>query len=303
MRKTRVVHMNPSVTRHGDSLLLIERVNHLESGSPTHNWRHNFSHLRLSRFNPKLKGGKAELLTLWEEHPDDARSREDPRLFVRDGQVEIWCARRSPRDPFGPVWQEIIRLNDAYRIEEVLLPTNFRNGAVRYQKNWTPMEGTSCFSYWLDGVHVVGTLDDVSANFQSTGLFWDYGQIHLGTPSLLIGDSFLAFFQSSREEPYLDALASRGIYNKRYYLGAVEFASTPPFSPITWTPEPLLIGSIKNPTQWGSPPVLFPGGAVQTDSQILVSLGINDCGWSLVEISLDQLRLRMQPVPESPQKD
>lgn len=108
--------------------------------------------------------------------------------------------------------------------------------------------------------------------YQGAGLTWDYGEIRGGTPPVKVDDLYWTFFHSS--------LPWEGKY-RRYYMGVVAFKAGPPFDPVRWSLEPLLIGSLKDRWHAKKPPCVFPCGSVIRNGEWIVTYGINDlnCGW------------------------
>jgi len=297
-RDSRLLPMNPSIAQHRGRLLLIERLNYIKSGSPTREWRQNSSHLRLSSMDLDPRLERPVLTNIWEERTDRGHSREDPRLSIRDGKINVWCAFRSTLDPRSPVRQQLLLFDESYHLYDIHEPPHFQNGVTFYQKNWAPIEGTPFFSYWIDGEHITAHLDNPKITYSTPGLTWKYGEIHLGTPCIRVSDYLLLFFQSSREDLFLRRFASDGIYNSRYYVGAALLDPSPPFEIKAWTPTPLLTGSIDNPVRRGSPACIFPAGAVSNKTQVFLAVGVNDCGWSLAELDKDRLLERLQTLAQ-----
>lgn len=293
-RHDRIVRTNPSIIHLGQDILLVERLDAIRSGSPTREWRRNSSQLRIWLIN-KVSRHRQILNTI---SPRDElgglRSHEDPRLNLRGDSLEIWCASRSLAHQTGPIRQEILRLNKSLDVEHIVVPTHFGNDSVPYQKNWSPVAGSDKFVYWLNGKHIVSDLFDQTKTYESKGLSWEFGEIHLGTPSLQMGGTFLAFFQSSREDDFLKTQTESGAYNSRYFLGAYEFSAIPPYEILRWTPNPLLIGSLNNPHRTGSPACLFPSGMIIEEDNILLSLGINHAGWAIVRFDRKALVSRLE---------
>jgi predicted GH43/DUF377 family glycosyl hydrolase len=133
---------------------------------------------------------------------------------------------------------------------------------------------------WEEQVHHVGE-----------GPKWKYGLIRGGTPPVLVGDKFYTFFHSS--------LPWRGRY-RRYYMGALAFEATPPFKPVLWTQEPLLIGSQNDFWHQQKPLVVFPCGAVMENGKWLVTFGVNDLKSAWIEIPHEDLQKMLDPIPAVP---
>lgn len=123
------------------------------------------------------------------------------------------------------------------------------------------------------------------------GVKWKYGLVRGGTPPVLVGDKYFTFFHSS--------LPWRGRY-RRYFMGALAFESKPPFQPILWTQEPLLIGSQNDPWTQRKPLVVFPCGALMEDGKWTVTLGVNDLRSAWIQIPHDELLKSLNPIPVLP---
>lgn len=123
------------------------------------------------------------------------------------------------------------------------------------------------------------------------GVTWKYGIVRGGTPPVLVGDRYYSFFHSS--------LPWRGRF-RRYYMGAVAFSSKPPYMPLFWTQEPLLVGSQNDFWKQRKPLVVFPCGAVMEDGKWLVTFGINDLKSGWVEIPHEELQQRLDPISVVP---
>lgn len=165
----------------------------------------------------------------------------------------------------------------------------------KHEKNWT-------WFFHEDKLHLLYTSDpwrivefgkawDQQTIHVGEGVKWQYGPVRGGTPPVLVGDRYFAFYHSS--------LPWRGRY-RRYYAGALSFEAKPPFRPIEWTQEPLLIGSQNSEWRQRKPLVVFPCGAVHEHNKWFVTYGINDLKSGWVEIRHDHLLQLLNPIPVLP---
>lgn len=147
--------------------------------------------------------------------------------------------------------------------------------------------------YKSDPWHVVqfGNSWEDQVSYMHESVTWKYGTIRGGTPPILVGDKFYTFFHSS--------LPWRGRY-RRYYMGALAFEGQPPFKPLMWTQEPILIGSQNEPWVQRKPLVVFPCGALLEDDKWLVTYGINDLKSGFIEIPHQDLLKLLNPAPQIP---
>lgn len=114
---------------------------------------------------------------------------------------------------------------------------------------------------------------------------WGYGEIHGGTPPVLVDNMFWTFFHSWTPWP-------EG-HNVRYYAGALAFEAKPPFWPRLLTTFPLLSGEplglmrkdVINDQRKEKLVVLPSGALLYPNGKWLVTSGINDqrCGWMTID--------------------
>lgn len=175
-----------------------------------------------------------------------------------------------------------------------VIPQIEHNGEVAAlpQKNWTFF--TACekrvfLLYMISPMHVI----EVDKEWRSIAAWksssawhtsWQHGSPRGGTPPLDRNGEFVVFFHSS--------LPWRG-QQRRYHMGAMTFSMEPPFTPLRFTPKPLLSGSEDDPRTLGGPCVVFPCGAVKRSSHYLITYGVNDeaCAW--MELPYDALEQKL----------
>jgi len=111
---------------------------------------------------------------------------------------------------------------------------------------------------------------------QDSSDFWQWGEMRGGTPALLVGDSYLAFFHSSGRLSHKHVIT--------YVMGAYMFERNPPFAITHISPEPIFHQTFINESYGWAYKVIdyivFPMGFIFDDDFIYVSYGKNDKdGW------------------------
>jgi len=96
----------------------------------------------------------------------------------------------------------------------------------------------SCIRYTsLEGPHQrhhgaeQAVLAESAAVTAMTNFTWKYGELRGGTPALLLGDVYMAFFHSRM---------SSGNLRQTYFMGAYTFSSAPPFQILSISSEPII---------------------------------------------------------------
>lgn len=190
---------------------------------------------------------------------------EDPRLFQVNGDL-------------------MLAYTDGYNMAIANLSKNDsgqylsfkKKNAVGHdgrEKNWTPFEYDKKvhFVYNTAPIHTVFDLDG-NLYEHEWNLDFKYGYLRGGTPAYNMGDYYLSFFHSS-----LQLKSER--WARVYFAGAYAFESKPPFKPIAYTKEPLIMGeffdmSIARPCNVVF--VAFPCGAILNKGEWNVSFGYQD---------------------------
>lgn len=243
----------------------------------------------------------------------DAEQFEDPRAVYWNGQTWIGVVNFTwfPNGSWTGAHQAIGVFQDQHQGEGISeaswTPIARRDPSVgtnsgeagpthgKHNKNLT-------WFFHEDKLHCVYTSDpwlivefgskwDVQKHHIGEGVKWKYGLVRGGTPPVLVGDRYYTFFHSS--------LPWRGRY-RRYYMGAIAFDARPPFNPVLWTQEPLLIGSQNDAWHQKKPLVVFPCGAVHEHGKWFVTYGVNDLKSGWVEIPHDHLLQLLNPIPVAP---
>jgi predicted GH43/DUF377 family glycosyl hydrolase len=169
------------------------------------------------------------------------------------------------------------------------------------EKNWVPFEYQEqlllahsltphrIFRPFL-GTRLCGTVACTRTPIQ-----WDWGVLRGGTPALLDGDHYLAFFHSSK----LAATAhSQGKKIQHYVMGAYTFEADPPFAITSISKEPIVGKNFYHGLAyktWKPLHVVFPGGYIMDEHFIWVFYGRQD--FEIWAAKLDKKELYQSLVP------
>lgn len=225
---------------------------------------------------------------------------EDPRAIYHNGRTwvgacnfifygERWTGAHQTLGVFLDDWECLLRYHPEVGGNGCSLRAN-----TKHEKNWPWFfhEERLHLLYQANPWTVVsfGTKWDEQTKHNGREVTWNYGEIRGGTPPVRVDDLYWTFFHSS--------MPWQGPY-RRYYMGALAFQATPPFTPVFITPEPMLIGSPHDRWNQRKPPCVFPCGAVLQNGSWFITYGVNDlnCGWVEIPhksvasqtISLDKL--------------
>lgn len=276
-----IENFNPGLVRRPDGLHLLVRRSEIKTGMPY--GQNGIWACKLDDEDFRKPVGGPPL-----RFPESLAEEqfEDPRAVYWNGQTWVatvnftwftnmtWTGAHIALGVFGndPLWSPIARKDPA-------VGTNTAergNTHGKHNKNvlfWFKNDQLHCL-YTSDpwSVVVFGNSWKEQTPFTYDGVRWKYGWVRGGTPPVLVDGLYYTFFHSS--------MPWRGRY-RRYYMGAIAFMADPPFTPVHWTQEPILIGSQNDPWQQRKPLVVFPCGAVHENDRWLISFGVNDlkCGY------------------------
>jgi hypothetical protein len=280
---------NPAIMKRADDYMTVARYPHAGD------WR-----TRL-RYESMLENCDIKLPKAWAKH-----SHEDLRFFEHGG--EAWASltlstaktRRMPRCATG-----YGRLEGG-SIPKVIIPDFGKNDFGGMEKNWVFFShgGKVHAIYSCHFDHIVLELDGekVTREHHTPGPCWEYGEIRGGTPPVPYKDgTWLRFFHSriwewKRRKPRnkterIFQCADRIPW--RYYVGALEMESEPPFRVLKVSSSPILTGNeqwVPGCPHW-KPNVVIPYGCVPQDEGWTVSLGVNDALACLATIKPEHLKL------------
>lgn len=190
---------------------------------------------------------------------------EDPRLFDCNGELML-----AYTDGYK---MALANLTNDEPGEYLTFKKKNAVGHDGREKNWTPFEydGKIHFVYNTAPIHTVFDLDGSVYEHEWNPDF-KYGYLRGGTPAYNMGDYYLSFFHSSKQ-------LKSDRWARVYFVGAYAFESKPPFKPIAYTKEPLIMGeyfdmSIARPCNVVF--VAFPCGAILENGEWNVSFGYQD---------------------------
>jgi len=278
-----------------EQALVAQRLVHNSSGRLNHDWRPNHSVITVSKLD-LVSMGLSHTVQINNILGIDAFSLEDPRLNFRDEKLELWCCAVGHSDGRVKMRQVILELGHDLQIEAIKYPKFGRNEMGGPEKNWCPIEGTANFVYQSEGEHII--FNHLTGDqFTSEGIAWSFGEVHGGTPAVLVGDQYLSFFQSSLTvDP--SVMGTSECYPRQYFVGAYTFESVPPFQITQVSKEPLLFGTGLEPTIIGSAIIVFPAGLIfdATRDNLLLTVGVNDCRSGYIRLPRASVFSRLTPV-------
>jgi predicted GH43/DUF377 family glycosyl hydrolase len=179
----------------------------------------------------------------------------------------------------------------------------FDTPQFQYQeKNWAPFDYKNklLLSYSINPHHIkepiLGSEYATIASCTECSFDWNWGTPRGGTPALLIGNQYLAFFHSSQ---LMATLNSKGKPITHYFMGAYTFSSEPPFELTAISPEPIVGQNFycgKSYNTWKPLLVVFPCGIMCDEKYIWVSYGRQDHEVWIAKLDKKGLLNSLQPV-------
>lgn len=281
-----------SICQFDNQILIAQRLLSMKSGSVTENWRENISCIIISELNLETQDLYLKKIVEWDRSTENI-SIEDPRIFVYQGQLQIWAMAGRFSPPPTSIRQVILTLNSNFEISDHVFPAFGRNEELGYEKNWCPIVGTALFVYKTDLEHIVIDLKSNIAH-KSKGLSWPYGAFHGGTQVISLDDRYLMILHSSLEVPNL-MMKHSNLAARQYFVGAYTFEKLPPYRILQYTPEPIFAGSFQDMVLPGSPASIFVSGAMILEGSdiLFLTMHINDCQSVLVKMPIESLRMRL----------
>lgn len=289
---------NPTIIRWRQSLLLCFRIRDPKTKSTD---GIGFSWLD-ENFNPK---GKPQVLQRDLEPVYHTSMAQDPRLIEVGGRLYMVYSNLEPymdeavrRVVIAEVIFDGVRffINDAEYI-------SYFDGKIpkRAEKNWTPFEygGHLLLAYSINPHKIFYPVFgkrkcEVFSCTRST-IQWEWGELRGGTPALLNGNEYLAFFHSSKE---MKTLHSNGKKHSHYFMGAYTFSNQPPFEITRISKEPIIGKKFyKGPlyNTWKPLWCVFPGGFVFNQEFVWIAYGRQDHEMWIVKLDKNKLLQSLIP--------
>lgn len=273
---------NPSIVRWKEALLLSFRVI-LDEKSPYE------SKIGLVWLNEEFQPiGEPKLLDTQIKTPSIPSRAEDGRLIIVDGCLYLIYSNcieeKISRGAFRVHVGEISYDGENFTLEdpEPLLDFEGESSSKR-EKNWVPFDsnGNLFLAYSLSphlifhpqrGLNCCDTIASCPSPID-----WPWGALRGGTPALLDGEHYLAFFHSSIK---MSSVHSNGKEAFHYFMGAYRFTKNPPFQITQISLEPIIgknfyTGASYKP-YWNPVQAIFPCGFIHDDSFIWIAYGRQD---------------------------
>ena len=279
-------YFNSGVCRAWHGLVVARRSTQIKSGSVTRGWRQNASHVDLFELDHSTMELRRRL-SLNERLGDFFVNMEDPRLVATEEGFEVWCANWKVETGRTIIRQCVVSLGPSFEVRSIDFPVFGGNDGSLYEKNWGPFDQGRFFVYSSDPNHVVVNRK-TGESWVTPGLLISRPDtMHGGTPPLDLGDRYLCISQSSAASE-IYTIGGLSVGARWYRVWAYTFEKEPPFRILECSRQPILVGSLRNPCQEGSPASVFPGGLLQLrPDELLLVAGINDCktGWATLPVS------------------
>ena len=235
---------------------------------------------------------------------------EDPRILAHNEELFVtfnycnhtkWSHRRI-------AYMKVKVRYEEFQVRSQVIFMTAQNAPYTDQKNWMPFfyHGKLFFVYSMFPHHILYPFHDTVdgqrrhgeehavvaesvAVTAMTNFTWPYGELRGGTPALLLGDVYLAFFHSSR----------RGAKTKRtYFMGAYTFSSAPPFQILSISQEPIVAkqfyqGKFSSPT---FDYVVFPTSFLYDQYRVYLYVGKQDTETWMMVLNRSALLASLVPV-------
>jgi predicted GH43/DUF377 family glycosyl hydrolase len=252
---------------------------------------------------------RPQLLTLRDEYSTSPCRAEDARLItIGDKLYMIYDDNMEPKlskGGFRVYVAEIQYDGDHFIVHraECLSCYEGEMKSIR-EKAWVPFiyEENLLLAYSILPHRIFYPLLDGSGVCQTvactkSAISWDWGILRGGTPALIEGEEYLAFFHSSID---MATVHSDGKKMAHYFMGAYQFSRDPPFSITKISPEPIIGKNFYNGTKykpyWKPVRCVFPCGYVSDEKYIWVTYGRDDHETWIVKLDKDKLLQSLVPV-------
>ncbi len=227
---------------------------------------------------------KPYLLKIIQDKPSPFSQTQDPRLItIHDKLYVIFnnfikIGDMSTRRMFvGEVKYE----NDTFYVKNPISLHPFAGWSSRWEKNWVPFiyHDIMLLAYGLVPHRILQPLitgECVTVASSHSPLDWDWGELRGGTPGVLDGDEYVAFFHSSKK---MATTHSNGKAMPHYFMGAYTYSAKPPFRITRYSKTPIVGKNFYNGpahNTWKPLRVVFPVGCIVDDKYIWVSYGRQD---------------------------
>lgn len=226
-----------------------------------------------------------QILEIWGQNPSSYIKNQDPRLIIINQRLYILYSNFIDLDGIITRRMFIAELQNDYEkffIENPICLHSFEKTKKRWEKNWVPFNyyENLLLAYSIIPHHILkpfldsGTCTTIS--LAPSSIDWQWGELRGGTPAILDGNEYLAFFHSSK---IMATAHSRGKKIQHYFMGAYTFAAQPPFAITRMSPRPIVGKNFYHgqeyPT-WKPLHVVFPVGLLADENYLWVTYGRQD---------------------------
>lgn len=213
------------------------------------------------------------------------KQNQDPRLIIIDNTLYILYSNFIKIDHITTRRMFVAQMrheNERFFIENPVCLDPFPNSGKRWEKNWVPFNYNESLllAYSLQPHTIfhpcLKTGICEMKNSTNSDAIWEWGELRGGTPALLDGDHYIAFFHSSKE---IATVHSNGKKMQHYVMGAYVFSSEPPFEITHMSPEPIVADNFYSApayNTWKPLRVVFPMGCLIDERYIWITYGRQD---------------------------
>ncbi|MCL4361237.1 hypothetical protein M1446_02675 [Candidatus Dependentiae bacterium] len=289
---------NASIVRWQDSLLMCFRVRDNNSISTF-----EFGFVWLDDdFNPI---STSKILQIYGD-PSSYRQNQDARLIVVKNKLYILYNNfiKIAEDNVSRRMfiAELHCDKEKFFIENPTCLQPINKMSKRWEKNWVPFNYNNnlLLAYSLAPHNILNpSLDTGKCETESSThsfVNWKWGELRGGTPALLDGDQYIAFFHSST---YLATEQSGGKKMQHYFMGAYTFLPKSPFEIAHISPKPIIGKNFySGPTYNTRKPlrVVFPMGCIANEDYIWITYGRQDNEMWVAKLDKKKLYESLIPV-------
>lgn len=292
---------NPSLIRWQGSLLLSFRVYNSTNGT------HRIGLVWLDD-ECTIKSAPMDLHMPFEDPCCFSNKRQDPRLICLNNRLYVVYSNIlktlfADREIRRVLIAELHYDGENFYAEKSHIFLNYDQEIfTRSEKNWVPIVYNEdlYLAYSLNPHRVLKPLfpSEYCKPIASTqaNISWNWGVLRGGTPAVLDGDEYIAFFHSSKNLP---TVHSEGKTMLHYVMGAYTFKAQPPFEITRMSPEPIVgPGFYHGPAHktWKPLRVVFPCGLVVEKDLLWLSYGRQDNEVWIAKIDKQKLLNSLVPV-------
>jgi FkbM family methyltransferase len=234
-------------------------------------------------------------------HPDANYGREDVRLFIHGGRPHVSYIGVVGGRRIRHTNQLFARLTaDGMSVEDVFSPVDYPQGRAKqeprpWEKNWGFFDHDGdLYAVYTIAPHRVLRVRSNEAELAystPTPFTWHGGELRGGAAPVRVEGEYWSFFHDR----------VTGVDGKlQYRTGLYTFDARPPFRPLRYILEPILVAdpATRPSDQYAS--VVFAGGAVRVGDDWIVAHGVHD-RWSelhrFAHADLESRLIRVAPPP------